>query len=246
MDIARTVLTVALLVAVTYALVRAVGVQHAWLQPWAILRAVVQLGVLSVLLSGIVSDPVWVAVFLGVMVVAATAVVASRLRIGPGRVPLIALILVTAAAVPLLLVFATQAIDFTPRYVLATGGIIIGNAMTVTTLAGRSLQSAIAGQRDEIEGWLALGATPRRATRRAVRSASSTALIPSTDQARTTGIVTLPGAFVGAIFGGASPLDAAQFQVLVLAAILAAGAIVVGAISIFFGAPRTLPLLPVD
>jgi hypothetical protein len=38
-------------------------------------------------------------------------------------------------------------------------------------------------------------------------------------------VVTLPGAFVGAIFGGASPLEAGRFQLVVLAAILAAGAV---------------------
>jgi putative ABC transport system permease protein len=35
----------------------------------------------------------------------------------------------------------------------------------------------------------------------------------------------LPGAFVGAIFGGASPLEAGRFQLIVLASVLAAGAI---------------------
>lgn len=34
-----------------------------------------------------------------------------------------------------------------------------------------------------------------------------------------TGLVTLPGAFVGALFGGASPAEAAQFQLVVLAGI---------------------------
>jgi putative ABC transport system permease protein len=41
----------------------------------------------------------------------------------------------------------------------------------------------------------------------------------SLDQARTTGLVTLPGAFVGALFGGASPVEAAQFQLVVLAGV---------------------------
>jgi putative ABC transport system permease protein len=50
-----------------------------------------------------------------------------------------------------------------------------------------------------------------------------TALTPSIDQTKTSGLVTLPGAFVGAIFAGASPLEAGRFQLVVLAAILAAG-----------------------
>jgi putative ABC transport system permease protein len=45
------------------------------------------------------------------------------------------------------------------------------------------------------------------------------------DQTRTTGLVVLPGAFVGAIFGGLSPVDAGVFQILVLVSILASGSI---------------------
>lgn len=41
-------------------------------------------------------------------------------------------------------------------------------------------------------------------------------------ESRTTGLVTLPGAFVGALFGGASPLAAARFQLVVLVGLLAA------------------------
>ena len=51
------------------------------------------------------------------------------------------------------------------------------------------------------------------------------ALIPSVDQTKTTGLVTLPGAFVGAIFGGLSPLEAGRFQIVVLASIMAAGSV---------------------
>ena len=45
------------------------------------------------------------------------------------------------------------------------------------------------------------------------------ALLPAFDQSKSTGLVTLPGAFVGALFGGASPVEAAQFQLVVLAGI---------------------------
>ena len=51
------------------------------------------------------------------------------------------------------------------------------------------------------------------------REATRESLIPSLDQAKSTGLVTLPGAFVGALFGGASPADAARFQLVVLAGI---------------------------
>jgi ABC-type iron transport system FetAB permease component len=48
------------------------------------------------------------------------------------------------------------------------------------------------------------------------------ALVPALNQTRTVGLVTLPGAFVGAFFGGVSPSEAAGFQVTVLVALLCA------------------------
>lgn len=60
-------------------------------------------------------------------------------------------------------------------------------------------------------------------------------------QTRTTGIVTLPGAFVGVAFAGSPPLEAAGFQLLVPAGILAAGAICVAALGWLLGAPTRLP-----
>jgi len=237
-----TLTAVALLAALTLALVLALRLEQPWLQPWAIVRAAAQLALLTVVLAGVISNVLWVALFLAVMVLAATWVVLRRLRLPRCYLPRIAGTLVLAATVPVVAIFATGAVELSPRYVLAVGGIIIGNAMTVSTLMGRSLAGLIVAQRDEIEAWLSVGATPRRAAIRATRAAASTALIPSTDQTRTTGIVTLPGAFVGAVFAGASPIVAAEFQLLVLAAILAAGAITVTLFSVTFGAPQVLPL----
>ncbi|MCU1414926.1 MAG: hypothetical protein JWN80_2266 [Microbacteriaceae bacterium] len=242
MSIWLTLAAVAVLAAITLSIVLVLRLEHPWLQPWAIARAAVQLGILTVILAGVISNVLWVALFLVVMVLAATWVVFRRLGLARRFLPIISGTIIVAAAIPTTAIFVTGAVEFSPRYVLAVGGIIVGNTMTVSTLMGRSLGSLIVSQRDEIEAWLSVGATPRRAALRAVRSAASTALIPSTDQTRTTGIVTLPGAFVGAVFAGASPLVAAEFQLLVLAAILAAGAITVALFSATFGAPEVLPL----
>lgn len=52
------------------------------------------------------------------------------------------------------------------------------------------------------------------------RPAAALALVPGLDQTRTVGLVTLPGAFVGVLLAGASPVQAAAVQVLVLIALL--------------------------
>ncbi len=189
----------------------------------ALIRAIVQLGILSVILTGVIADPLWVGVGLGVMFVAAVGTAARRAGIGASGILPLAAAMLLGPVVVLVIVFGTSAIEFSPRYVLAIGGIVIGNTMTIAILSQRIFGTSIRDHWDEVEGWLALGATPRQSTLELGRRAIHTALLPSVDQTRTTGIVVLPGAFVGAIFGGASPLEAGRFQVVVLASILAAG-----------------------
>lgn len=237
-----TLVTVVVLSALTLLIVLSLRLERPWLQPIAILRAIVQLGILSVILSGIIRSPALVALFLAVMVGAALWTVARRLRLRLHGVALVAGVLIVASAVPVVIVFAVGGAQFSPRYVLAIGGLVIGNAMSISTLMGRTLGSERVLRRDELEAWFSLGATPRQAALPIVRRAASTALIPSTDQTRTTGIVTLPGAFVGSIFAGASPLAAAEFQLIVLAAILATGALTVAGFSLAFGASTQIPI----
>ena len=88
---------------------------------------------------------------------------------------------------------------------------------------------------------MSLGATPRQSTHELARDAVYAALIPSTDQTKTTGLVTLPGAFVGAIFGGVSPLEAGRFQIVVLASIMAAGAITAVIVALWLSPVRVKP-----
>ena len=67
------------------------------------------------------------------------------------------------------------------------------------------------------------------------------ALVPALDQTRTTGLVTLPGAFVGALFGGASPLTAARFQLVVLVGLLAAESVAAVVLLRLLAAVPSLP-----
>jgi putative ABC transport system permease protein len=57
--------------------------------------------------------------------------------------------------------------------------------------------------------------------------AAARALVPALDQTRNVGLVTLPGAYVGLLLAGASPLDAGKLQLLVLVGLLAAESVAV-------------------
>lgn len=63
---------------------------------------------------------------------------------------------------------------------------------------------------------MALGATPRQATIQQVKRALVIALSPVIDNAKTVGLISLPGAMTGLIMGGASPLEAIQLQIVVM------------------------------
>ena len=210
----------------------------------AVLRGAAQLAAISLVLGGIITDPLWVGVALLVMFLVAASTAARRLAWSWRRFGVVAGTMALGVTVTLVLVFGTGAIDFTPRYVLAVGGIVIGNCMTIAVLAGRRFHEAVHEQWDQVEGWLALGATAGRATLTQARESVHSALIPSTDQTKTTGLVTLPGAFVGAIFGGASPLEAGRFQVVVLASILAAGSVTAVALLRFLRGVQVRPEPP--
>ncbi|MGX1159788.1 putative ABC transport system permease protein [Arthrobacter sp. SLBN-100] len=236
-----TVVAVAILMALTVVLLRGSRTPSYLAPALAILRGAAQLALISLVLGGIITDPLWVAIALLVMFTVAAVTATRRLTWSWPRFPVVAGTMAGGITVTLAVVFGTGAIEFTPRYVLAVGGIVIGNCMTIAVLAGRRFFEAVREQWDQVEGWLALGAPAGRATLTQARYSVHAALIPSTDQTKTTGLVTLPGAFVGAIFGGASPLEAGRFQVVVLASIMAAGAITAVGLIRSLGAVKVRP-----
>lgn len=185
--------------------------------------------------------PPTAAAVLVVMLAAATYTSTRRLRALDRPARAVVPALTTGAATALVVVFAVGVLPFSARYVIALGRIVIGNAMTAATLAGSNLVAGLRARREEVEAWLSLGATPRQAVLDVARRAAGEALVPAIDQTRTTGLVTLPGAFIGALLGGASPVQAARFQLVVLVSIMAAQAITAVGVVHILGAPATLP-----
>ncbi|MEV8022416.1 ABC transporter permease [Streptomyces sp. NPDC086554] len=106
-------------------------------------------------------------------------------------------------------------------------GILIGGALTATVLGGRRALDELHARKGEFEAGLALGLLARDARLEVIRPAASDALLPGLDQTRTVGLVTLPGAFVGMLLGGASPALAGAVQLFVLIALMAVQAIAV-------------------
>lgn len=190
-----------------------------WFPMVVVVRAAVQLSVVALLLRGILAVPWTVAGFVVLMLTTASLTSARRIRgLWHGRRIAVAGVL-SGTAVALGVIFALRLVHLDVRDLVAVAGIVIGNSMSAATLAGRNFRRAAHARRDEVEGWLSLGATPAQAHEEIGHEAVREALLPTLDQTKSTGLVTLPGAFVGALFGGASPIEAAQFQLVVLAGV---------------------------
>jgi putative ABC transport system permease protein len=226
-------------IAVTVLTVAGVGQRRAVLVAAA--RAVVQLTVVALALRGVFAAPPFVVLVLAVMFGVATWTASRRLRgfAGAGRAVLLAC--GAGAALTIGLICGLPVLDRSVRTLVAVSGIVIGGSMTAATLTGRRLLDGLRRRREEVEAWLSLGATPRQAVVTIARDAVAEALVPALDQTRTVGLVTLPGAFVGALLGGAGAVGAARFQIVVLVGLLCAESITAVLLAWLLGAPATLP-----
>jgi len=194
----------------------------------AAVRAAVQLAVVSLVIGFVLRSIGWTAAFLALMVVVAAGTSAHRItgslrpRSWWTAAPILAGIVPTMTAILL-----STAMPIEPVAILPTAGILIGGAMTATSLAGRRLTEELTMQRGPYEAALSIGLSRRDGVTLVARGSAALALVPGLDQTRTVGLVTLPGAFVGVLLAGASPVQAGAVQLLVLVALLLVQAIAV-------------------
>lgn len=194
-------------------------------QVTAAARAVLQLAVVAVVIAAVMRSLGWSLAFSLLMFVVAT--LTSRRRIGAPRAqwPWLALA-IGAGAVPVIaLCVGSGVIPLNGAGVIPLAGIVIGGAMTASTLTGRRAFDELSGHPGSYEAALALGLPSPAAAFLVIQPTAREALTPGLDQTRTVGLVTLPGAFVGVLLGGGTALEAGAAQVLVLIGLLAAQAI---------------------
>jgi putative ABC transport system permease protein len=192
----------------------------------AAVRAVVQLGVVSAVIVAVVRS-LWLACGF-VLVMFTIAVLTSGRRMTPGRSGMLAAVPIAAGTVPVLaVVLSTGAVPLTGIAVVPVSGIVIGGAMTATSVAGRRALDELRSRHGEYEAGLSLGLRERDAALEVARPSAAQTLVPPLDQTRTVGLVTLPGAFVGVLIGSGDPVQAGAAQVLVLIGLLAAESVAV-------------------
>lgn len=192
----------------------------------AAVRALVQLSVVALLIKLVIGHLALSFGFVALMF-AMAVLTTSRRTEATKAWPWAALAIGLGVAPPLATIIATGAVPLTGIALIPVAGIVIGNAMTANTLLGRRIYPTLREEHSMYEGALALGMSPYNAIREIVHRRAPEALLPGLDQVSTTGLVTLPGAFIGVMLGGGTPVQAATTQALVLFAIMAAQTVTV-------------------
>jgi len=185
------------------------------------IRTVLQLLAIGFALRGVFRVSAWWlnVLVLAVMIAAATwNAVRRQDRPLPGyaRIAATALVAGPGAVVTVVMLLVIRADSwFDAQYLIPLGGMIIAYAMNAVTLFKNRYDSEVRSRRAEIEARLALGATSRRAAEDVIRQSYRAALLPAVNFMMVVGIVQIPGMMGGQIIGGADPLDAALYQILV-------------------------------
>ncbi|PNS98523.1 hypothetical protein POPTR_016G082100v4 [Populus trichocarpa] len=194
---------------------------------YSIVRAFLQLSVIGFVLQFIFSQDhaVWIILAYIFMVSVAGYTAGQRAKHVPRGKLVAGASILAGTAVTMFLLVILNVFPFTPRYIIPVAGMMVGNAMTVTGVTMKRLRDDIKVQMNLVETALALGATPRQATLQQVKRALVIALSPVLDNAKTVGLISLPGAMTGLIMGGASPLEAIQLQIVVMNMLIGASTV---------------------
>lgn len=193
----------------------------------SMLRAVIQLLIVGYLLEFIfgLESPIYTILLVLVMIVNAAVNTKNKGIKMPykGIIAFIALLIGTSMTLIILVI--SGAIGFTANEVIPVAGMIISNSMIAIGLSYRHLSVSFQEKRMEVEVKLSLGAEVKEAAHNIIRESIKVAIMPSIDSAKTLGIVALPGMMTGLILGGASPIVAVKFQIMVTFMILASASI---------------------
>ena len=195
------------------------GLGTIWVVPAAAIRAAAQLAAVATVLAAAMSR-LWSSLLvLGVMFAVASFTAARRSQASRGSW-WVALPIIGGLALVIPLLLLSGLVPLSGVALVPVVGIVLGGTMTAVAVAARRALDMLTLRRGEVDAALSLGMTDRDSRLEVIRSTTADALLPNVDQARTAGLVTLPGAFVGVLLSTGSAAQAGAVQVLVIVALL--------------------------
>ena len=188
----------------------------------ATVRSVVQLIAVGYILTFVFESEGYLYIILMVALIITTATLNARKKgkyiFGITWKLLITFIAIEALVMGVFLGF--QIVPPSAQYIIPISGMLIGNAMVMSILFLNRFRSEIELNEDQIELILSLGGTPKQAIHEQLITSIKASMIPTIEAQKTIGLVQLPGMMSGQIIGGADPMQAVQFQIVIVFALL--------------------------
>lgn len=188
----------------------------------ATVRSIIQLLIVGYILKFVFEQEsmIYMLLMIVLMVVAATLNARKKGKEIPGITWKIITTLLAVEVVIFTVLLGFDIIPATSQYIIPISGMMIGNSMILSILFLNRFKAEIEANEDEIELILSLGGTPKQAVHRHLTSSIKASMIPTIEAQKTIGLVQLPGMMSGQIIGGADPIQAVQFQILIIFALL--------------------------
>ncbi|CAE6895597.1 ABC transporter permease [Vibrio sp. B1FLJ16] len=161
--------------------------------------------------------------WLMVMLVVGASTIADKARLPRRPLMLPLLVGLICGLFPLLFAMIAGLVRPTPlysaQYMIPLAGMLLGNSLSSNIIALQNLFTAFEERKTEYEAAISLGASPKYASLPFVQEALRKSMAPTLASMTATGLVTLPGMMTGQILGGASPMVAIKYQLVIMLAI---------------------------
>lgn len=196
---------------------------------WSIGRMSIQLAVVGIFLEYIFNlNNLWLnLLWLTLMVLTAvfSAISSSKIKLKVILWPI--LIAFALPTLGVLIYFNALIIRlnylFEARYLIALGGMLLGNVLSVSIVAINSFYQNIRSQNKFFLYRLAMAGTQQEVLAPFLKNSFHLSLLPALAKTATIGIVSLPGMMSGQIIGGSSPSTAIRYQIAIMIAIYVCG-----------------------
>ncbi|MGB6406871.1 MAG: iron export ABC transporter permease subunit FetB [Planococcus donghaensis] len=193
----------------------------------ATLRSIVQLLAVGYVLKFVFDSDSLLYIFMmvGLMVVAATHNAQKKGAAIQGITTKVAVTLISVEVLTQSILLGFNITPATAQYIIPISGMVIGNSMVLSILFLNRFTAEVESQQDQTELILSLGGTPKQAIHRQLITSIKASMIPTIESQKTVGLVQLPGMMSGQIIAGADPIQAVQFQLLIMFLLLTTAAV---------------------
>ena len=209
---------------------------------WSAIRMTAQLAILGLVLKQIfdLSSAIPVLFLAGVMTLVAGVSAVRRIEHRYAGIYPVAVFSVWVSTwlvtlITILLIVRPQPYH-SPQVVIPLLGMVLGNSLTGISLGLDRFLAELRSQRGIVEMRLAHGATRWESCREVFAGATRTAMIPILNTMSVAGIVSIPGMMTGQLLAGAPPIQAVQYQIMimfVIAAAIALGVVIALALTFY-------------